>query len=182
MATDPKRVLADLYVARSRVNWRTDTVTQLCLAMRQTQDYSACPILADALQDAGFNDVADAVSESARSLIVLLQTETRRFLLEAAVAQLYSDDGIEAVLWMMEFCAKVEYDYETVLNAGRIVQAGGEPYKDKEGYTWEASEMMVADDGGVSETQREYWKHFRTITGLPVPEEIENTAPFECPC
>jgi hypothetical protein len=38
------------------IHWRTETVVALCQAMRQSRDYSAMPILADALQDAEYGD------------------------------------------------------------------------------------------------------------------------------
>ncbi len=41
--------------------WRTTTVTELCRSMREAQDYSALPILADALQDAGCPEDSDVL-------------------------------------------------------------------------------------------------------------------------
>ena len=36
--------------------WRTSTVRELCYNIRENKDYSLCPILADALQDSGYNN------------------------------------------------------------------------------------------------------------------------------
>ncbi|MBP3960761.1 hypothetical protein J8F10_36535 [Gemmata sp. G18] len=39
-------------------SWRTDTVVALARGMYESRDFSAMPILADALQDAGCNEPA----------------------------------------------------------------------------------------------------------------------------
>jgi hypothetical protein len=42
-------------------DWRTDTAVSLCRTMYESRDFSAMPILADALQDAGC-DSADILT------------------------------------------------------------------------------------------------------------------------
>lgn len=42
----------------SEPTWRTTTVTDLITSMRHTADFSALPILADALEDAGYDNAA----------------------------------------------------------------------------------------------------------------------------
>ena len=72
--------------------WRTSTVGELCQGMREAQDYSACPILADALQDADYSDAA--------VLAQLRASDAPQWERERAVARVYSAESSEAVAWL----------------------------------------------------------------------------------
>ncbi len=49
----PRPTLGEITVSHT---WLTDTVVAIAKDIKETKDYSAAPILADALQDAGCND------------------------------------------------------------------------------------------------------------------------------
>lgn len=78
------------------------TVNAICLTMRETQCFDATPILADALQDAGFDDEA-----------VLLALRTPNLPAEAAqvlVALVYTDETREAVAWLERLAGQIGYE------------------------------------------------------------------------
>ena len=58
---DDTRIIRDISGARFRTaalapEWRTETVIALSAQMFESRDFSAMPILADALQDAGYEN------------------------------------------------------------------------------------------------------------------------------
>lgn len=148
--------------------YRTRTVVALCESMRQAGDYSATPILADALQDAGFDH-----TEWLRQL----RESRREAVAERLVALVYSDETGEAVRWMEQFAARVGYDYETAIFAAKRFVRTGEPYRDTMGQNWDASNEMHDD-----EKRELFWRNFQLITGARVPDEFLSDRPFECPC
>src|SRR5262245_17435131 len=87
--------------------WRTQTVVQLCQAIRETGDYGSTPILADALQDADCDDEV--------LLIRLRDFPGCSITNERLVATILSEETEKAVKWMNEFVAEFgpeSYDYE----------------------------------------------------------------------
>lgn len=83
--------------------WRTPTVLQLCRAMRETDDYTAMPILADAMQDADCNDAA--------LLARLREGPKDRLGNVTLVAVVMSDDAAAAVAWIDELTEKLGHNY-----------------------------------------------------------------------
>jgi hypothetical protein len=72
--------------------WRSTDVVALCSAMREQRDFSATPILADALQDAGCDNES--------MLAVLRNPDSPQMELEIAVAAAYSEESRQAVIWL----------------------------------------------------------------------------------
>lgn len=149
--------------------WRTSTVVSLCVSMRVIQTYEALPILADALQDAGCND---------EGLLLALRSGTgtlRHWEAEQLVARIYSRASEEAVKWLEDFAARVDYDFEKVVTAGRVYVATGEPFV--EGYNWDATNEMVKPA-----TLARYWECFQLVTATQVDESKSADSAFTCPC
>jgi hypothetical protein len=144
--------------------WRTRTVTALCESMRQTEDYSACPILADALQDAGCED---------EQLLTRLRTGDWTPILERTVAVIYSDRTTAAVAWMDDFAARVGYNYATVIKAGRQFLKTNERFCEND--NWDATNAM--HDKNI---RQDYWKNFGLITGIQTTDTPGSA--FTCPC
>lgn len=78
------------------ITWRTTTVVSLCEAMRQSRDYSATPILADALEEASFPD---------EEVLRQLRGQLEPWQAERLTALVYSDKTNEAVRRIEEIAA-----------------------------------------------------------------------------
>lgn len=151
--------------------WRTATVTGLCLSMRQEQDFSALPILADALQDAGCDD---------DELLARLRGGTAdRFASGALVAAVLSDETADAVRWIEEFAAAHD----------------GSMYSDRHSKTYTYAVMIDAAEAWVESRHHlvggtelegesvpdEFWERYQLATGKSVPEEHRGSF-FSCSC
>lgn len=86
--------------------WRTTTVVQLCLGMRETQEYGALPILADALEEAGCDN---------EKMLGELRGQLDTMEAQRQVALVYSEESAEAVRWMEGFVRDINYrDYSGI--------------------------------------------------------------------
>src|SRR5262249_33493428 len=112
--------------------WRTKTVTLLGQSMREAQDYSATPILADALQDAGCEDAV---------LLDALRGELPSWSAERLVALIFSDETAAAVNWVEKFVADLgeggypgglpTMTYEMLMKGAHAFNAGDRhPFED----------------------------------------------------
>ena len=161
------------------MNWRTETVRQLCEAMRQTDDYSALPILADALEDGGYSD--EKMLEQMRGRLDAVEAQK-------LVALVYSDETAEAVRKIEEladdlgpraFCEEGDgYGLEVPTDYGRLMRVGERWANDPEGwggYTVEHGSDDLRDSGwdGLDS----FWEAFAVITG-----KSASGNPFSCTC
>ena len=158
--------------------WRTSTVVQLCQSMRETQDYSALPILADALEDAGCDD---------EKMLGELRGRLDEIESQRQTAIIYSDESAEAVKVIENFCDEI----------------GGRGYEVDDGYACEESmgyaDMMKAasrwaNDGeyvhlGTNESYKgmnfdAFWDSYELITGKPTQfdEWAGRHGFFSCGC
>jgi hypothetical protein len=98
------------YLPEVKPAWRTPAVLSLCTAMREQQDFSAAPILADALQDAGCGDGA---------LLGLLRHGPRGYASDCTlVACVLGEETAAAAEWLMDFSRNHSApDYVTLVNA-----------------------------------------------------------------
>lgn len=79
-------------------HFRTDTVIRLCEAMRESHDYTALPILADALEDAGYSD---------HNTLALMREGGKDWIdASRLVALVYSDETMYAVYEMEEMATQ----------------------------------------------------------------------------
>ena len=151
---------------------RTTTVLALCRRMLDAREFDALPILADALQDAGCTDE--------KLLRQCRDAKLEPVPAERLVNLVYSDETAAAVRWLEKFARDVGYDddppmyrYEDIVEAGRIAVADG-------GYCWgtdEGAEFFYEDDN-----RREFFRNWSLVTGVPVPEEVQQQIGFRCAC
>src|SRR5690242_10305874 len=88
--------------------WRTQTVIALCQAMRQERDFSALPILADALQDADYAD---------EEILATMRSDPDTIEAQRLVALIYSAETADAVKRIESIAA--------TLGGGVILELGG---------------------------------------------------------
>jgi hypothetical protein len=158
--------------------WRTETVVALCQAMRETRDYSATPILADALEEAGYGD---------EKVLSQLRGSLSHGEAERLVALIYSDKTAEAVKRLEEIAAwlgpgsiyelgegygeKIPMDYKRLMDAaGRWIES--EDSTTQHGWeSWRDSFPSRA---------REFWEQYQIITGRKPPDDTASF--FHCSC
>jgi hypothetical protein len=162
--------------------WRTDTVVQLCQSMREQQDFSALPILADALQDAGCPEGEDVLAELRRGASFLGG--------QRLVAVVYSDATADAVRRVEGFAAGLgpdgydgegaRPDYEFVMEAADQWVKCGDYTTQHGGEDWR--------DTGVPD---EFWDDYRLILGKEPEwgeerwskgEKVRPASFFSCSC
>ncbi len=128
---------------------RTMAVIQLATAMHKSKDFSAMPILADALEESGFDD--ESVLEEMKSGSILEVSANR-------IACLVLGGESEAAVRFVDRFAEEEYvDYE------RIIRVAHRYLDDGQG--------MIGMHG--HETPEEFWDHFEVITGRAKPRDID---------
>lgn len=164
--------------------WRTDTVVAICKTIRQDQDFSACPILADALEDAGCDDPelltnlrqpsGDYVTDSCLVAAVLSPDANAAVLGITALAEELGDsDGYggdeNSVVQEMTFRVLMEAALDSLDGGYGITQYGSESWRDHMNkYRYE-----------------EFWKNFEILTGRkPKGEEDDwwDTHFIGCSC
>lgn len=179
--------------------WRTQTVLDLCRAMRATRDYSATPILADALQDAGY-DVEYALES-------LRHPGVARWRLERMVAVLYSDEtsaAVERIAALAERMGEPDYPgafggcpvermtYEELMRAATAYVETGNDGLGSGAMGWSNMGVDDADpkrpaswpnpptaDSGLT-VEDQFWADWSLVTGRPSPEHPH--AIFRCEC
>ena len=161
------------------MNWRTETVVQLCEAMRQTQDYSALPILADALQDADYPD--QEVLKAMR--LPLDDTESQRL-----VCLVYSDETARAVrtiesladdLGPRAFCEEGDGYGEVVPTDYARLMRVGERWTNTDEYGTGDYTVEHGDEDLRNGWDRlsDFWEAYGIITG-----KTAEGNPFSCTC
>ncbi len=151
--------------------WRTDTVIQLCLAMRQTQEYSALPILADALQDAGCDD--EFMLERLRG------TAKSDPWGEVQVALVLDDGAAESLKWLKDFAdSKREDSYGNTVNFEEMMSVAKMRTEGK--YEWINEQGSQSWEMYGDGEAKEFWKHYQIATGTVVDDDEANI--FSCSC
>lgn len=154
-------------------------VRELCGTIRQTEDYSLLPVLADELDKAGYED--------AEMIAALHDPNLGPIEAQRLVALLYSDETAAAVRWIENFANGLRADpYADVDDDDDI----GEPI-DEMCYAWliEAAALYAADGRSTSVGSRvdlssmgmdEFWARYTIVTGRAAPQYGES--PFRCAC
>lgn len=161
--------------------WRTSTVVGLCQGMRQERDYSALPILADALQDADCDDerllailrgggchdperlVALVLSEQTADAVRWLDSFAERLGPNYGYEDYDTDNPAREVVDVMDYAALMGYAREYVEHGETKTQYGSDSWR---------TEMY--------ESAREFWAHFRLVTGTGPDDEDDSC--FSCSC
>ncbi len=169
--------------------WRTSTVVGICERIRQTQDYSALPILADALQDAGCDD---------EDLLATLRfPDIPPILAKKVAAVVYSEESASAVQWMEDHVLRINYytpecydedgervgntksdtdphSFEDVIESGYKMLNGGYCFGSDAGADY-------FYDGGDA-AKREFYRHWSLITGVEVADGQLKSMRYRCAC
>jgi hypothetical protein len=153
--------------------------------MLDTREFDALPILSDALLDAGCTD---------DDLLTRCQDpDLKPVLAERVVNLVYSDETAAAVRWLEQFVRDINYrdykdeddevstesdtnphTYEYIIQAGHQgVEEGG---------------MYFGSDAGAdffrdsADNRREFFRNWSLVTGVLVPEEVQEDIGFRCAC
>lgn len=150
--------------------WRTGDVVAIARGMLQSKDFSALPILADALQDAGCTDE--------ELLAGCRQPPELPVLAARTVNLIYSRETEEAVKCLDQFCADfVDYGDQSFMRYERLLE-GLQDYLDtgKSIFSSHDHPDMTYD----AERRRGMWESFEIVTGS-IPSDKEDF-PFRCSC
>jgi hypothetical protein len=157
--------------------WRTSTVVSLCESMRECQDYSALPILADALQDAGCDD---------DSTLSALRATLPHWKGERVAAIIYSNASAAAVAWVDAYADSLgpegypsnNWDSDgddPTMTYQRLMESAHEYAKTGES----PFNSMNYSNASCDPEYNEFWRNFTTITGVTVSE---TDSFFQCVC
>jgi hypothetical protein len=141
--------------------WRTSAVVALAQQMRESKDYTNLPILADALEENGFDDVAK---------LSMMRKRIAKVESEKLVAEVYSDETAASVK-AIEFAA-----YQCDVDDYRMMMEAANDYQESdwnyliEGGRWEG--VYLPDD---------FWQHYKIVTGVTDPLAREGSF-FSCSC
>lgn len=155
--------------------WRTQTVVEICQSMREAQDWSAMPILADALQDADCDD---------EKLLAELRKGGGGYAQRAGlVACVMSEETADAVKWLSEFSeGRSCPEYETLVAAATD--------NHHENGDSEDSYIHSRNDGGYlhfggrdahGDIPAEFWEQVQKATGKRI-DTGGRAASFSCSC
>jgi hypothetical protein len=169
--------------------WRTSTVVAICEGMRQTGDYSGCPILADALQDANCAD------ESLLGDLRDSEKEDDAISRQRLVALVASEESEGAVRRVEELAVNVGQPYSPYSYSGPDYDAPTGSlltYTDimstAREYASEAAENGYGDTHihmGTNEAYKDidfnrFWEDYQLITGEAVKGHLGRF--FSCSC
>src|SRR5262249_16348612 len=147
------------------------------------RDFSALPILADALQDADYPD---------GGVLKQLREPLEEWQAQRLVALLYSEESAAAIRWLEQFVRDInygayaqekneyirKYDDDPHTYAGIIEQG----YNGKEG-----GDMYFGSDAGADyfrageDNVREFYRNWALATGEAMPEDLGDIG-FSCAC
>lgn len=151
-----------------------DTSRAICLTMRETGDYSAAPILADALEEGGFRDY-DVLRE--------LRAGPPRWRSERLVATLLGGAHAAAVTTLDELAERLgpgDYPgghglmtYEKLVEAARSYVETGDDGLGDGSMSW-SNESCGVEFGSL------FWPAFTLVTGVPGPDDASSF--LSCAC
>ena len=138
--------------------WRTSTVIGVCQRIRETGDYSALPILADALQDAGCDD---------EIALGQLRSEITVTAAQRLVCLVHGGEPAAAVQWLEDIATKCfrDYPYEDPCSYEEIIAAAEKCVRTGGGHYLPSSDYSIAYDERIS---KQFWDHYETVTGTTV--------------
>jgi hypothetical protein len=140
--------------------WRTPSVVGICAKIREDQDYSLLPVLADALEDSGYPDGEVLV----QMRISNTYGYNERSLLPRLVSLVESDEGAKAIEWLDD-CAN-KYARNWLEYEEYATQIGSEHWRD----TFSSS------------LREQFWKCYEIVYGVTLPEDKKQYSFFSCSC
>jgi hypothetical protein len=153
--------------------WRTSTVVGICARIRETGDYSALPILADALQDAGCED---------QEVLAQLRSEPRPTMAQRLVCQIHGGEPAAAVRAIDGLVSKFtrEYsdeNYPDPYSYQDIMEGCGKFAATGDGSSLPSMDYEFAYDKVLAE---QFWANYEIITGTAV--DGSRRVVFSCSC
>jgi hypothetical protein len=138
--------------------WRTSAVVAICRRIRETGDYSALPILADALQDAGCEE--DEVLGPLRSELKL--TAAQRL-----VCLVHGGEPAAAVQWLEDIATKFLRDFpnEELCSYEELMEAADKCVATGQERCLPSADYSIAYDEVLA---KRFWDHYETVTGTTV--------------
>lgn len=175
--------------------WRTTAVVELCQAMRESAEYSALPILADELEEAGCTDTN--VLNAFREPLPDWSSGRDRAGILRYLALIYSRETADAVA-VIDKIAEIpnrigtepdslayEWDEDNIpIATGEPVEVDGVEMISRsfdfiendrywnEGPLWE----------GLNLPWGKYWEAFKVVTGVEPTDEFKDYGFFTCSC
>lgn len=149
--------------------WRTPVVVGLCEQMRKTQDFAALPILADALEEAGYDD-ATMLKHMRRGHEHMKDNRADKCRM---VALVYSTQSARAVKWLDDWVESVLGDFYDVVEG--LVSGEGASFGTDEG-----ADVMRYDGGETS--RDDVWAAVEQITGITLDKDRRDEVPYSCAC
>lgn len=141
--------------------WRTSTVVKLCDDMRASRDFSAAPVLADALEEAGYPD--SAVLEKLRKNYIADSDAWR------IMAHISSDESAASMRWIAEFADRINQGVKQLMD-------GAAMWDESEEYTFSGSNETYSS---YHDQFPEFWEHYKVVTGRKAKNP---TLFFSCSC
>lgn len=151
------------------MTWRTSTVMRLCESMRETNNYDAAPVLADALEEAGFPD--HEILEQMRTSVD--RWERKHTVRQKLVAIVYSNESAEAVADIENFAYFLDQTYSRLMQAAwNWVSSGDYTRDDTESYK-EATQKQW----------KKFWDNWELVTGQKARNgKYDRGSFFTCSC
>jgi hypothetical protein len=155
-------------------NWHSKVVLDMIADMRERQDFSNLPILADALEDAGYED-ADVLAKcregqptilAYRIICRVLQGDYLEALtfIDGVVAEMHTGSG-----WYDD--SETDMSYDKLMNAADNYLATGEYVTQHGGQSWQNS---------LYDNLKQFWDNYEVVTGRQV--EDKSYGFFGCSC
>ena len=159
--------------------WRTQNVLSICKEMKETRKYDALPILADALEEAGYED--KEVLEECRTQSNL-SYQLQEFAHERLICLFTDDEKATAVRWIEKFAHRMGQSYERLMLAADTWMDGEKDLEERgEGWndSWTRDDTESYKGIGIEEW-KVFWTHYEKI----VEEEVKNKEAtfFTCSC
>lgn len=142
--------------------WKTLEIVRMCEGMRESKDYSALPILADALEEAGFPDTK--LSQKCRDYrdVYGLGLPSR------VIGRVLGGDIQDSIDWLTDFASEAQMSFDAFMVAAQEFLRTGEMH-----YL-----SFDTPDRAYSETG-EMWRHYNIVTGYEVEDK---GVVFRCGC
>ncbi len=141
--------------------WRTPTVLGVAQSMRAAKDYTAMPVLADALEEGGYAD-----QQVLKKLRSYRHQDVSGMLL---VCHVLGGDLADSAAWLEDFADEVQLSWASLKEAAEQYLHRGKVHC----LSFDTPDRVYTDS-------KEFWKHYGAVTGADVDGREE--AFFHCAC
>ena len=145
--------------------WRTETVLALCRRMRDDKDYSVMPILADALEENGYEDKEGLLASARRG-------DLPDFMAAVQVALVFSDESAAAVKVMKSAASVIGLEFTETMKAAWSEYTDGES----------TDVSMSVSNACMDVDWKEFWDAFEVVVLAEIDPEYKGDQFFNCDC